>query len=140
MISPCPAARRLAIVAIRKTYAGQAHQVATVAWGLRPFTFASLLVMVDADVDVRDADQVWSAIAQEAHLDRDVWLQAAPADPWDTTSTADELGSRMAIDATGKPAAKSRTSSPRSNSVDRDLEQLVTDRWTQYGLGPASDR
>ena len=57
-------ARHLAILAIRKTYAGQAHQVATAAWGLRPFWFARLLVVVDAEVDVRDAGEVWAAIAQ----------------------------------------------------------------------------
>ena len=60
---------------------GQARQVATAAWGLRPFGFARLLVVVDADVDVRDAEEVWAAIAHEAHLDRDVWLHTAPADP-----------------------------------------------------------
>ena len=36
--------------------------------------------------------QVWAAIAHEAHLTRDVWLQAAPPDALDPTSTRDELG------------------------------------------------
>ena len=129
-------ARHLAILAIRKTYAGQARQVATVAWGLRPFGFARLLVMVDAEVDVRDADQVWAAIAHEAHLVRDVWLHAAPPDPLDPTSTWDELGRRMAIDATRKLAAEGRASKSRNAGMDREVEKLVTDRWTQYGLGP----
>ncbi len=74
-------ARHLAVLAIRKTYAGQARQVATVAWGLRPLGFARLLVLVDANVDVRDANEVWAAIAQQAHLVRDVWVQPAPSDP-----------------------------------------------------------
>ena len=37
-------ARHLAIIAIRKAYPGQARQVATVAWGMRPIGFAKLLV------------------------------------------------------------------------------------------------
>ncbi len=61
-------ARHLAILAIRKTYPGQARHVAAYAWGLRPFCFARLLVVVDAEVDVRDAEEVWAAIALEAHL------------------------------------------------------------------------
>jgi 4-hydroxy-3-polyprenylbenzoate decarboxylase len=133
-------ARYLAILAIRKTYAGQARQVATVAWGLRPFGFAKLMVIVDADVDVRDADQVWMAIAHEAHLVRDVWLHAALPDPWDATSSRDELGHRMAIDATRKLGAEGHESRPRNTDVNRDVEKLVTDRWTQYGLGPEPNR
>jgi 4-hydroxy-3-polyprenylbenzoate decarboxylase len=132
--------RHLAILAIRKSYAGQARQVATVAWGMRAFAFVRLLVIVDADLDVCDPDQVWAAIAREAHLERDVWVHAAPADPWDATSTAEELGRRMAIDATGKLAAEGRARGSRSSGVDRDVENLVTDPWRQYGLGPESDR
>ena len=75
-------ARHLAVLAIRKTYAGQARQVATVAWGLRPLGFARLLVLVDADVDVLNADEVWAAIAQQAHLARDVWLHARRRTHW----------------------------------------------------------
>ena len=80
--------------------------------------------------------QVWAAIAHEAHLVRDVWLHAAPPDPLDPTSTWDELGRRMAIDATRKFAAEGRASRPRNAVLDRDMEKLVTDRWAQYGLGP----
>ncbi len=134
------AARYLAVLAIRKTYAGQAHQVATVAWGMRPFCFAKLLVIVDADVDVCDAAQVWAVIAHEAHPVRDVWLHSAPADPLDSTSTAGELGRRMAIDATRKSAAEGGVSGPRNASTDAEMEKLVSQRWNEYGLGPEADR
>ena len=132
-------ARHLAILAVRKTYPGQARQVATAAWGLRPLGFARLLVVVDAEVDVRDAEEVWAAIAQETHLARDVWLHAAPPDPLDPASIRDELGCRMAIDATRKLGAEGRESKRRNVAADRDIEKLVTDRWAQYGLGPARD-
>ncbi|MGO9113010.1 MAG: UbiD family decarboxylase [Thermoguttaceae bacterium] len=131
-------ARHVAFLAIHKTYAGQARHVATVAWGLRPLGFAKLLVVVDAEVDVRDADGVWAAIAHESHLVRDVWLHAAPSDPLDPTSTWNELGQRMAIDATRKLGAEGRESRPRNASLDRDIETRVTDRWAQYGLGPGN--
>jgi 4-hydroxy-3-polyprenylbenzoate decarboxylase len=129
-------ARHLAILSIRKTYPGQACQVATAAWGLRPFSFARLLVVVDAEVSVRDAEEVWAAIAQEAHLVRDVWLHAAPRDPLDPTSNWNELGRRIAIDATRKFSAEGHASSAGKVSSRGDIEKLVTDRWAQYGLGP----
>jgi 4-hydroxy-3-polyprenylbenzoate decarboxylase len=133
-------ARRLAIVAVHKTYPGQARQVATACWGLRPFCFAGLLVVVDSRLDVRDAEQVWAAIILEAHLERDVWLQTAPPDPWDSTSIRGALGCRMAIDATRKLAGEGHESRPRNAVLDRDIEKLVADRWAQYGLGPEPDR
>ncbi len=132
-------ARHLAIVAIGKTYAGQARQVATACWGLRPFCFAKLLVLVDAEVDVRDAEQVLAAIAHEAHWVRDAWELAAPGDPLDPASSWHELGRRMAIDATRKFATEGHASRPRNASLESDVDKLVTDRWAQYGLGPEMD-
>ena len=128
-------ARHLAIVAIRKTYPGQARQVATAAWGMRPFA-ARLLIVVDAEVDVRDAEQVWAAIAQEAHRRPRCLVAGRAVGPWDNTSSREELGQRMAIDATRKFAAEGRDARPRDAAVDRDMEKLVTERWAQYGLGP----
>jgi 4-hydroxy-3-polyprenylbenzoate decarboxylase len=129
-------ARHLAVIAIHRSYAGQARQVATQAWGMRPFGFARLLVVVDEDIDVRDAEQVWAAIVNEVHLVTDVWNLAGPGDPLDPTSSRDLLSNRMAIDATRKLTFEGRGSRPRNVSVDRDMEKLVSERWTQYGLGP----
>jgi 4-hydroxy-3-polyprenylbenzoate decarboxylase len=139
-------ARHLAILAIRKSYAGQARQVAMRAWGMRPFGFARLLVVVDAAIDVRDAEQVWAAIVHETHLVHDVWNAAFTRDPLDPTSSMDAIGpgragtelvsNRMAIDATPKLALEGRGSRARNASLDREIEKLVTERWAQYGLGP----
>jgi 4-hydroxy-3-polyprenylbenzoate decarboxylase len=129
-------ARHLAIIAIRKTYPGQARQVAMAACAMRPFRFARLLVVVDADVDVRQADQVWEAIAHDAHLVRDVWQHAGPCDPLDPTSAENELGQRMVIDATRKLVGEGQPSQRPNAILDRDTETLVTDRWSMYGLGP----
>ena len=131
----CGGARHLAVMAIRKGYAGQARQVATAAWGMRPFCFAKLLLLVDAGVAVRDGEQVWAAILQEAHLERHAWLQSAPPDPLDPALEPGELGRRMAIDATRKLASEGRPSRVLKDS-DRDIEKLVGERWAEYGLGP----
>ena len=132
-------ARQLAILAIHKTYAGQARQVATAAWGLRPFGFARLLVIVDAGVDVLDADEVRSAIIHEAHFERDVWLQTGPPDPLDSTSNGGEPGRSMAIDATKRIGPEGHASRHRNSGMDGGVEGLVTERWSQYGLGPELD-
>jgi 4-hydroxy-3-polyprenylbenzoate decarboxylase len=94
------AARHWAILAIRKTYAGQSRQVACTAWGMRQFMFAKLLVVVDEGIDVRDFDEVSQAIAANANPGRDVFFQQGPPDPWDPTTPPCTLSQRMAIDAT----------------------------------------
>jgi 4-hydroxy-3-polyprenylbenzoate decarboxylase len=128
-------ARHLAILAIRKTYAGQALHAATVAWGMRPFCFARLLIIVDAETELRDPGQIWTAVASHARLDRDFWSHAAPWDPLDATAVGSELGRRMGIDATRKFASEGCGSGVAQHCGADDVEKLVTDRWVQYGLG-----
>ncbi len=92
------AARGWAVVAIRKTYAAEGRRAAHAAWGLRPMMFAKMLVVVDADVDVRNQDAVLSAIAANMNPGRDVIFERGPVDPFDAASS----GQKMAIDATRK--------------------------------------
>ena len=95
-------ARHWAAVSIRKTYAGQGHRAAHAAWGLRPLRVAKMLVVVDADVDVRDTESVLAAIAANVNPDGDVFFEDGPADPLDPAVATAGLARRMAIDATRK--------------------------------------
>lgn len=96
------AARLWAAVSIRKTYAGQARRAAHAAWNLPAMMFAKMLVVVDADVDVHDHQQVLAAVAANMRPDRDVILEQGPADPFDPAASAGALGQKMALDATRK--------------------------------------
>ena len=96
------AARLWAVVSIRKTYAGQGRRAAHAAWNLPAMMFAKMLVVVDADVDVRDHQQVLAAVTANMRPDRDVTLEQGPADPFDPATPLGALGQKMAIDATRK--------------------------------------
>jgi 4-hydroxy-3-polyprenylbenzoate decarboxylase len=96
------AARHWAAVSIRKTYAAQGRRAAYAAWGLRPMLFAKMLVVVDADVDVRNQQAVLAAIAANMNPARDILHDQGPPDPFDPAATPGALGQRMAIDATRK--------------------------------------
>ncbi len=96
------AARHWAVASIRKTYPGQGRRAAHAAWGLPPMQFAKTLVIVDAEIDVRDRDQVLAAITANFRPESDVVVQRGPADPYDPTFPTGELSERMAIDATRK--------------------------------------
>jgi 4-hydroxy-3-polyprenylbenzoate decarboxylase len=124
-------------VAIRKDHAGQARRVAQAVWGLRPLMFTKLLVIVDEGIDVRDAGQVWSAVAVHADLRRDVFSWEGPADPWDPAAAGGPLGCRVAIDATAKLPGERAAACPGAARTSDEIRRRVSERWAQYGLGPA---
>lgn len=96
------AGRHWAAVSINKTYPGQGRRAAHAAWGLRPMQFAKTLIVVDADVDPRDRDQVLAAIAKNFRPEQDIITERFPADPYDPMPSSGELTERMAFDAMRK--------------------------------------
>jgi len=130
-------ARHTAILAIRKTHAGQARQVALAAWTQPAFRFAKLLVVVDDGVDVRDPEAVVTAALAQADSSRDVFTHDGPSDPLDPAATLGELARRVCVDATTKlPGERSGTVPTVQCTASEDVRQQVADRWPEYGLGP----
>jgi 4-hydroxy-3-polyprenylbenzoate decarboxylase len=135
------AARHWATLSIEKTYAGQARRVAHAAWGLAQLTYAKLLVVVDEEVDVHDHRQVLSAMTTNVRPDRDVFFfPQGPPDPMDIATAPGELGHKMAIDATAKLPEEHTCPWPQPAVMSEQIQQLVSDRWPEYGLGPLPDR
>jgi len=95
-----------------------------------------LLVVVDEEVDVHDHQQVLSAIATNVHPGRDVFFLQGPPDPLDIATPPGELGQRMAIDATAKLPGEHAATWPGRAVMSKQIEQLVSERWPEYGLGP----
>ncbi|MHC4176385.1 MAG: UbiD family decarboxylase [Planctomycetota bacterium] len=130
------AARHWATLSIEKTYAGQARRVAQTAWGLPQLMPTKLLVVVDEGVDVRDHGQVLSAITANVNPGRDVLVQQGPPDPLDIATPPGELGHKMAVDATAKLPGEHAGPWPEPAVMSKQIQQLVSDRWPEYGLGP----
>lgn len=127
--------RHLAVLSIRKTYAGQARRVAHAAWGLPALMFAKLLVIVDEEVDVRDPLQVSEAVAAHVAPGRDVFFAKGPPDPLDSATPPDSLGDRMALDATAKHPAEHGGERLGHAQTSAEVLKLVDQRWEEYGLG-----
>lgn len=95
---------RLAVVSIRKAYAGHARRVMMGVWShLRQFMYTKFVVVVDDDIDVRDwRDVIW-AMTTRCDPARDVMMiENTPIDYLDFASPVAGLGSKMGIDATNK--------------------------------------
>ncbi len=98
------------LLAVRREQEGDIAELARALWGRKPFSRAKLLLFVDEQTDVQDAQGCfWRAINRldaERNLLRD--------------------GHRLAIDATRLPG--------RPLALDPAVKTLLERRWSEYGL------
>ncbi len=102
---------RLAIISIRKAYAGHAKRVMFGLWSfLRQFMYTKFIIVTDDDVDIRDWKEVVWALSTRMDPVRDtVLVDNTPIDYLDFASPTSGLGGKMGLDATHKwPGETSR--------------------------------
>lgn len=111
---------RLAVVTIKKQYAGHAKRVMMGVWSfLRQFMYTKFVIVCDDDVNARDWNDVIWAITTRMDPARDtVLVENTPIDYLDFASPVSGLGSKMGLDATnkwpGKPSVNGDVPSKRS--------------------------
>jgi 4-hydroxy-3-polyprenylbenzoate decarboxylase len=126
--------QKLAVLSIHKSFPGQARKAASGFWGLDAFMSVKLLVVVDADVDVRNYAQVLLTAATNAAGGRDVFFHAGPPHPFDQIHLSGD--GQMGIDATAKLPEEHAGPRPEKLSASPQAVDLIRGRWSEYGLGP----
>jgi len=128
----------LAIVAVRKSYPGQAKKVMNALWGLgHMMMLTRVLLVVDADVDPADVrGVVWNAL-NNVDPSRDLVIMPGPVDDLDHSgSYLMSLGHKLGIDATRKRADEGYAREwPPEILMDEATRDRVSARWAEYGLG-----
>ncbi|HTZ38112.1 MAG TPA: UbiD family decarboxylase, partial [Stellaceae bacterium] len=127
---------RIAVVAIRKSYPGHAKRIMFGIWSfLRQFMYTKFVIVVDADIAVRDWKDVMWAISTRMDPVRDVTLVDHTAiDYLDFASPQSGLGGKIGLDATTKlPPETERPWGTPIRMVDAVVEE-VTQKWPRYGL------
>ncbi len=111
---------RMAIVSIRKQYAGHAKRVMFGVWSfLRQFMYTKFIVVTDDDINVRDWKEVIWAISTRVDPVRDTLLiDNTPIDYLDFASPVAGLGGKMGIDATNKWPGETQREWGRPISMD----------------------
>jgi 4-hydroxy-3-polyprenylbenzoate decarboxylase len=99
---------RIAVVSINKRYPGQARRLMLGLWSMLPqMTYTKLLIVVDADIDVEDWQDVMWAVSTRSDASRDLLtLTDTPIDYLDFASPKPGLGGKLGIDATNKIGAE----------------------------------
>lgn len=108
----------LVIVAIRKAYPGHARKVCQALWGTGQIMFTKNVVVVDADVNVHDLNEVLWRVTGSLDPARDVFFSEGPVDQLDHATNLPCYGGKMGIDAT--------TKLPGEYGYQRKWPELVT--------------
>ena len=114
---------RMAVVRIRKAYAGHARRVMMGVWShLRQFLYTKFIVVVDEDVDARSWPEVIWALTTRMDPKRDTMLiEHTPIDYLDFASPVAGLGSKMGLDATNKWPGETQREWGRPMAMDAEV-------------------
>jgi 4-hydroxy-3-polyprenylbenzoate decarboxylase len=118
---------RLAIISIRKSYAGHAKRLMFGLWSfLRQFMYTKFIVVTDADVDIRSWPDVIWAITTRMDPVRDTLLaDHTPIDYLDFASPVSGLGGKMGLDATSKWPGETSREWGRPIRMDAAVERRI---------------
>jgi 4-hydroxy-3-polyprenylbenzoate decarboxylase len=125
----------LAVVRIRKRYAGHAYKVMHALWGLGQMMFTKIIAVFDEEVDVQDLGEVLWRLGNHIDPERDVCFVRGPVDILDHASRLPGMGSKMGIDATRKWPAEGFTRLwPEAIEMTPEVKAQVDARWAELGL------
>jgi len=97
----------LAIASAKPVFPRAGVKVALALWGLGAMALTKTIVIVDDTVDPHDLSAVWRAISENFMPSEDMILvPEGPADTLDISSPHPDRGSKVCLDATGKPWRK----------------------------------
>jgi 4-hydroxy-3-polyprenylbenzoate decarboxylase len=127
---------RLALVSMRKQYAGHAKRVMFGIWSyLRQFMYTKFIIVCDDDIDVRNWKEVVWALATRVDPARDTLIaERTPIDYLDFASPVAGLGAKMGIDATNKWPGESERRWGRPIVMDETVKRRVDSLWAEIGL------
>ncbi len=127
---------RIAVVSIKKAYAGHAKRVMFGVWSfLRQFVYTKFVIVVDDDIDARDWKDVMWAISTRMDPARDITVvENTPIDYLDFASPESGLGGKIGLDATNKWPPETKREWGRKIRMADDIVEQVTRRWSDYGL------
>ncbi|MCL1047826.1 4-hydroxy-3-polyprenylbenzoate decarboxylase [Shewanella electrodiphila] len=127
---------RMAVISIRKQYAGHAKRVMMGAWSfLRQFMYTKFIIIVDEDVNCRDWQDVIWAITTRMDPTRDtVMVDNTPIDYLDFASPVAGLGSKMGLDATNKWPGETDREWGTPIVMDTKVKEKIDHIWEELGI------
>lgn len=127
---------RLAVVRIKKAYAGHARRVMMGVWShLRQFLYTKFIIVVDEDVDARNwSDVLWAMTTRMDPVRDTMLVENTPIDYLDFASPVAGLGSKMGLDATNKWPGETQREWGRPMAMDAGVSRRMDALAEELGL------
>ncbi len=127
---------RVAVVTMKKQYAGHAKRVMMGVWSfLRQFMYTKFVIVCDDDVNARNwHDVIWAMTTRMDPARDTVLVENTPIDYLDFASPVSGLGSKMGMDATNKWPGETDREWGVPIVMDEEVKQRVDDIWDDLGI------
>ena len=127
---------RIAVVSMKKAYAGHAKRVMMGVWSyLRQFMYTKWVIVVDDDIDARDWKDVMWALSTRMDPARDITvIEHTPIDYLDFASPVSGVGSKIGLDATNKLPGETDREWGEKLDMDAATKARVDEMWAALGL------
>lgn len=127
---------RIAIVSIRKAYAGHGKRIMMAVWSyLRQFMYTKWVIVVDDDINTRDWKDVMWAISTRMDPVRDITcITNTPIDYLDFASPVSGLGGKVGLDATNKWEGEVTREWGKELRMSDEVIETITEKWPKLGL------
>ena len=127
---------RMAVISIKKQYAGHAKRVMFGVWSfLRQFMYTKFIIVTDDDVDIRDWKEVIWAMTTRIDPARDTLIvENTPIDYLDFASPVSGLGGKMGLDATNKWPEETTRTWGKPIKMDSEIKTRINELWKEIGM------
>jgi 4-hydroxy-3-polyprenylbenzoate decarboxylase len=127
---------RMAVVSMRKAYAGHAKRVMMGVWSyLRQFMYTKFVIVTDDDIDVRSwKDVIWALTTRVDPARDSVIIEHTPMDYLDFASPVTGLGSKIGFDATHKWSGETTRVWGRTITMDKAVKRRVDEIWRELHI------
>lgn len=127
---------RMAVVSIKKQYAGHAKRVMMGVWSfLRQFMYTKFIIVVDEDINTRSwQDVIWAMTTRMDPARDTVLIENTPIDYLDFASPVSGLGSKMGMDATNKWKGETTREWGTPIVMAQKVKERVDEMWESLSL------
>ncbi len=127
---------RMAIISINKQYPGHAKRIMFGIWSfLRQFMYTKFVIITDADINIRDwQDVIWAMTTRMDPVRDTSLIENTPIDYLDFASPVSGLGGKIGFDATNKWQGETQRQWGKPIRMNTAVKNKIDRIWDELGL------
>jgi len=133
---------RMAIVSINKQYPGHAKRIMFGVWSfLRQFMYTKFVIITDADVNIRNwQDVIWAMTTRMDPARDTTIIENTPIDYLDFASPTTGIGGKIGFDATNKWQGETQREWGKPLSMTTAVKEKIAEIWDELDIYRYSEK